>query len=1076
MKIQKLVIENINSLYGKWEIDFDSESFKQSGIFAITGKTGSGKSTILDAMCLALYGTTPRLNSKGYSGSDAISRGCQECFCELTFLDKDNREWIATYGYEVISKGNKKGQRKDAPFHRLASNKIVEADKTSQVKAMVEEIIGLDFERFCRAVLLAQGSFDAFLNAGKENGEILERITGTDIYSKIALKAKERYKEEVGLYNNIKAQLEGVELLSDEDEQKLAEDIEILKKELAECSESKKKLDILRNQFKELADKTKELEKCVNDETALAEEEKAFAPNRQKLENGKRVLEADKVYIPLKKLLDDQAKDLADLRNKEALLKEQQNKDAENKTARDSKNSEVREYEKAFSALAEIIAKAEQLDIIIETLESAAADAADKRKSEISKALACRTLLAENSRKLEELQTCHAADADYLESHKQDSELTGIQMICLDRLKNFKDKQKGLSENAVRISALRKELETLQKDIEKKKQLLNSAEEELAKLSEAEAEAKQKISDILGKSTIEDLKIQRDKQQKICDLAEICKSLEERRKQLKDGEACPLCGATEHPFAVNNIPEVDKEKKELADLNALIERFHKAEKELQTIFNSCKDGENKKLQCKNILEQAETALNNKKRECENLVQEEEKIKKELEEISMKIDSELAPFGLAWDEKSVSLPAELDARIKAFADHKKSLESFAAEKSKIEAAVLQGKTELKGLCSNSRSIKKEWQSAKQNLAGKVQERRGIFGTKDTKTEKSQAEKKRSLLAAELQKLEQALTESATNCKRTLNDIDVLNKSIQERSLEINNAQAAFDKACRAAGVTEAEFHTFVLPQDEMTELTRQDTGLVKRKELLAETRTACEEKIKNLSEYLADKNKDDIESALQKTEEDIETKNQALGVNTQKQKQNEEAKSKNGELHKKLSEQQNAVTLWEQLDDLIGVKDRFQRFAQGITLEHLLVLANIELEKFSGRYRLLRSTNEDELGIDVADKDQGDEIRSCKTLSGGERFLVSLSLALGLSQMAGEKISVDSLFLDEGFGTLDSETLETALEALSNLRNRGKLVGVISHVSAFAEKIPCIIEVNKSGGGRSTLKGPGVKAL
>jgi exonuclease SbcC len=130
---------------------------------------------------------------------------------------------------------------------------------------------------------------------------------------------------------------------------------------------------------------------------------------------------------------------------------------------------------------------------------------------------------------------------------------------------------------------------------------------------------------------------------------------------------------------------------------------------------------------------------------------------------------------------------------------------------------------------------------------------------------------------------------------------------------------------------------------------------------------------------------------------------------------------------------------------------------------------------SGRYRLLRSQDE-ELEIDVADKDQGDVIRSCKTLSGGERFLVSLALALGLSQMAGEKIRVDSLFLDEGFGTLDAETLDVALEALSNLRNRGKLVGVISHVTAFSERIPCIIEVNKSGGGRSTLSGPGIKAI
>ena len=180
-------------------------------------------------------------------------------------------------------------------------------------------------------------------------------------------------------------------------------------------------------------------------------------------------------------------------------------------------------------------------------------------------------------------------------------------------------------------------------------------------------------------------------------------------------------------------------------------------------------------------------------------------------------------------------------------------------------------------------------------------------------------------------------------------------------------------------------------------------------------------------------------------------------------------------HQKLQEQKKIAGLWNRMHDLIGSKDRFQRVAQGITLEHLLVLANLELAKLSDRYRLLRSTKE-ELGIDVADKDQGDEIRSCKTLSGGERFLVSLALALGLSQMAGEKIRVDSLFLDEGFGTLDSETLDTALEALSSLRNRGKLVGVISHVAEFSEKIPCRIQVTKQGGGRSIIQGPGVKQL
>jgi exonuclease SbcC len=178
MKIKKLVLQNINSLYGKWEIDFDCDKFRQSGIFAITGKTGSGKSSILDAMCLALYGKTPRLNK---DTSEAVSRGCSECMCELTFLDTEGREWIATFAYEMIKKGGNKGKMKSDALHRLSCNGKTEADKTTRVQKMVEEITGLDSERFCRAVMLAQGSFDAFLNAGKDNGEILERITGTEI-------------------------------------------------------------------------------------------------------------------------------------------------------------------------------------------------------------------------------------------------------------------------------------------------------------------------------------------------------------------------------------------------------------------------------------------------------------------------------------------------------------------------------------------------------------------------------------------------------------------------------------------------------------------------------------------------------------------------------------------------------------------------------------------------------------------------------------------------------------------------------------------------------------------------------
>ena len=141
MKIKKLVFQNINSLYGKWTIDFDCKEFRQSGIFAILGKTGSGKSTILDAMCLALYGVTPRLKS---STIEAVSRGCNECMSELTFIDTDGKEWTATYAYVTMKRGDKKGLINDTAIHKLSCNGKTEASKTKAVNKMVEEIKRLE--------------------------------------------------------------------------------------------------------------------------------------------------------------------------------------------------------------------------------------------------------------------------------------------------------------------------------------------------------------------------------------------------------------------------------------------------------------------------------------------------------------------------------------------------------------------------------------------------------------------------------------------------------------------------------------------------------------------------------------------------------------------------------------------------------------------------------------------------------------------------------------------------------------------------------------------------------------------
>ena len=153
-----------------------------------------------------------------------------------------------------------------------------------------------------------------------------------------------------------------------------------------------------------------------------------------------------------------------------------------------------------------------------------------------------------------------------------------------------------------------------------------------------------------------------------------------------------------------------------------------------------------------------------------------------------------------------------------------------------------------------------------------------------------------------------------------------------------------------------------------------------------------------------------------------------------------------------------------LNGLIGAADgaKFRRFAQGLTLSHLVYLANEQLNRLHGRYQLQRQQS-DSLALEVLDTWQADSVRDTKTLSGGESFLVSLALALALSDLVSAKTSIDSLFLDEGFGTLDNDTLEIALSALDSLNASGKMIGVISHVDALKKRIDVQIEVKKHSG-------------
>jgi len=198
--------------------------------------------------------------------------------------------------------------------------------------------------------------------------------------------------------------------------------------------------------------------------------------------------------------------------------------------------------------------------------------------------------------------------------------------------------------------------------------------------------------------------------------------------------------------------------------------------------------------------------------------------------------------------------------------------------------------------------------------------------------------------------------------------------------------------------------------------------------------------------------------------------QKLGAASNQLVQDDAARQLLAEGLRELQLRQQEQQRWQDLAEQIGSAkgDKFSQFAQGLTLSHLARLANLRLKQLTSRYTILKTPNRN-LELQIIDHDQADTVRPMASLSGGESFLVSLALALGLSELAGYKARIESLFIDEGFGTLDPESLNTALDALERLQHSGKMIGIISHVADLKERIGTQIRVQPGAGGNSTVR-------
>ena len=307
----------------------------------------------------------------------------------------------------------------------------------------------------------------------------------------------------------------------------------------------------------------------------------------------------------------------------------------------------------------------------------------------------------------------------------------------------------------------------------------------------------------------------------------------------------------------------------------------------------------------------------------------------------------------------------------------------------------------------------------------------------------------------------LTKSFDDKQKDRQSIDTDKQKLSKERKEIFEEKSVEEEENRLKKLIETSETEKVKAEKTKNEI---NTELEKTKAIVSEKEN---ELLKSKEQKVTEKTSEELQSEFDEKKIKSDDFSQKIGANRQALKANDDNLKTSGNKLKEKEKQQAIYSKWAILNDLIGSGDgkKYRNFAQALTFEYLVGLSNRQLKKMSDRYLLKRTgDSSDPFELSVIDKYQNGEERTAQNLSGGEKFIVSLSLALGLSGMASKNMRIDTMFIDEGFGTLDSDYLDVALNALSNLQSEGKIIGVISHLAELKERIATHVEVIPSGNG------------
>ena len=1199
MQILKLSFENINSLKGAWTIDFQAPDFR-SGIFAIVGPTGSGKTTILDAICLALYGHTPRIGSITQNANEVMNRDCDSCRSSLEFQTLSGR-YRATWSQKKQKNFDKTGKYGQVvstmeKFEDGCWIPITDGSKVTSKKQEVQKIIGLSFDQFKRSVMLSQGDFAAFLKSKpNEKAQTLEQITGTQIYSLLSTKVYDLAEEQKKLFEDKQREVElspvlddAVVLTKQEQLKGITEEAKVLETQISKIEKESRWISEtaeLRNQFLRVK---AELERLKENRNEFFRKENVV----RLAEHAQNILPIFNTLIDKQSLREDSIKEKSaaenELVNATKSLKE---KDFNFKAAEEALNNENLQKPKKLALFSQI----ESLDAEISPLIKSSRLAQEEKIKLENETADCKDHLnkaKEDIRKLEE-------DREKRDLERKEDIKGAFLYQRKDELRDCKITAETLSAALADAEGKADKASETVKSQEKEAEALRIRKEKIASVIEADKvllkEAEKRLSEILDGKTLDELTqeqlsfseqiplleavksalkavcdqkeeivrqedvMQRDsaeldnwsskkegyekeiqsltsRQEELEALVQI-DELTKVRAELKEGEPCPVCGSLEHPFAANLPPEVATAKERLAVVKEESTDLQKNQKEADRKIDVLKDrilvSEKRLKELRKNLDLAEEELTLK---CGRAGLTREGVTEEAaavlitkkESLLIDIKKRIAKArdaeskAAAAKEKIAGTTEELHRAEMVFSNAQTKFESAKSllaqaqtgrEKARTELEQFWRKTakeygsvitdgELLESCreiENSLAIKKgtlpglvesverleKSSREKSDQAAELQtelktkqlQRDKLFGTKLVEIERKAYER----LLSQLAEAKDQAYENLSKARSVQAAAEQRLKTAEQRSAEAEknllSAKTEWTDALKKEKFeSEEDWRRARLDSEAINALHKEITDYKAQSRSAADRFSEADKKLaEKESQKLTDKSLEVLEAEKREASAEKEKLLEQKGELQKELKTDEEARIKRAGIEDELKKLKHQVAVWDRLNTLVGSSsgDKYRRYVQSLVLLTLLKNANVELTKLHSRYRLAKGGGDME--IKVIDSDLADQERPTDNLSGGETFIVSLALALGLAQMASNNVRIDSLFLDEGFGTLDDDSLEKALNALSSLNAQGKTVGLISHVDQIKERIPSKIVVKRSAQpGVSRLEGAGVK--